>query len=137
MPQWVRKLWWVADGLSDPITGLLALLAVVAMLPGLVWYGLNWLACLSATPFAWLGRVAFGRPVPVVAYSEDEKRAEYWGSADGIAAANELVRQVVTEIVDRGQPLSLTAPVTATTIGQELTEKPVIDRITSRFPKRG
>ncbi|MFI7650906.1 hypothetical protein ACIBTZ_33290 [Micromonospora sp. NPDC049460] len=127
----------MADGLSDPITGLLALLAFVAMLPGLVWYGLNWLACLSATPFAGLGRVAFGRPVAVVAYPEDEKRAEYWGSADGIAAANELVRQVVNEIGDRGQPLLLTAPVTSTIIGQEHTEEPVIDRITSRFSKRG
>jgi hypothetical protein len=121
MSQWVRKLWWVADGLSDPITGLLALLAVVAMLPGLVWYGLNWLACLSATPFAWLGRVAFGRPVPVVAYRVDERHAEYWGSADGIAAADELVRQAVNELLDRGQPLSLTASVAAIAIGQERT----------------
>ncbi|MEV4481773.1 hypothetical protein [Micromonospora coxensis] len=135
MPRWVRKLWWVADGLSDPITGLLALLAVLAMLPGLLWYGLNWLACLLATPLAWLGRVAFGRPVPVVAYPEDTKQTEYWGAADGIAAADELAREAIGEIRDRGLPLSLTAPAVPAASEQDPSEQPVLDRITPRLQR--
>ncbi|MFC4110346.1 hypothetical protein [Micromonospora zhanjiangensis] len=111
----------------------------MALLPGLLWFGVNWLACIVATPFAWLGRVAFSRPWPVVAYPLDNKRAEYWGSADGAAAADALAQRVAREIQDRGQPVSLAAPTTSPDFAQDLPQEPVINRIagTSRSKTRG
>jgi hypothetical protein len=130
--RWLKKLWWVADGLSDPITGLLALIAVIALLPLLVLYLVNWIACLIATPFAWLGRAAFGRPWPVVARAAGDKRGEYWGSADGAAAADALAERVREEISRYGEPRSLTAPPTPPTEPATTETRPIIDRITSR-----
>jgi hypothetical protein len=105
----LRFLFGVAQGgLGDPITGLLAMVAVVLAVPFLLVYLLDWLAALLLTPAALLARSTLGRPWPVVARAG--KEPEFRGTADGASAAGTLVDTVREEIHRYGEPKSLTAP---------------------------
>ena len=110
VPDWLKMFVWIVDGPGDPILWLPALVSLVVVIPGLLWYGLNWLVCLLVTPFTWLGRTVFGRPWLVVAYAVNNYGAEYRANAADLAAADALVKQVTAEIRDGGRPRSLRAP---------------------------
>jgi hypothetical protein len=110
LPRWFRKGWSVAESGFDPLTLAIAGVVGLALLPFLLWYVLSWLAALVATPFVWAGRAWWGRPIPVVAFPDDDKRAEFTGSAPGTPAADALVDAVCREIIQSGTPRSLLAP---------------------------
>ncbi|GAB1688597.1 hypothetical protein [Krasilnikovia sp. M28-CT-15] len=136
LPRWVVEWWpegWPDDSIVGLVVGVYATALLLLMSPFLIWYLLSWLVCLAVTPFAWLARSTLGRPSPVIAYWEENPWAEWWGSADGRPAADELVQRVGGEVAQFGAPRSLTAPrpelLELTTVRQT----PIMERIAARW----
>lgn len=109
LPRWFGTWWSVAEGLANPITGIVSLVIVAGLAPILLWAGLNWLASLIATPFAAFARARLGRPTVVFARA-DHSPDEWSARVDGRRAGEALVRQVGEEIRRHGTPVSLNAP---------------------------
>jgi hypothetical protein len=79
--------WWPEGWPEDSIIGLIvdvyATVLLVIMSPFLIWYLLSWLVCLAVTPFRVGGSVDAGASDPVIAYWDDNQRAEWRGSTAG------------------------------------------------------
>ena len=139
LPRWVVEWWpeaWPDDNIIGLITGVYATIVLTIMSPFILWYLLSWLACLVATPFAWLTRSTLGRPSPVIAHWDENPWAEWSGSADGRQAADDLVRHVAGEVAQFGAPRSLTAPRTELIELTTVRETPIVERIAARWRGR-
>jgi hypothetical protein len=139
LPRWVVEWWpegWPDDNIIGLIVGVYATIVLIIMSPFRIWFLLAWTACLLITPFAWLARTTLGRPSPVIAHLTDNPWAEWTGTADGRAAADQQVQQVAAEITQFGTPRSLTAPPQRLVELTTVRETPIIERLTARWRPR-
>jgi hypothetical protein len=139
LPRWVVEWWpegWPGDSLFALIMGFYCLIVLLIMSPWLLWYLLSWAASLLLTPFAWLARSTLGRPSPVIAYWAENPWAEWWGSADGRRAADELAQRVAAEIDQFNVPRSLTAPSQNLIDLTTVRETPIVERLLARWRGR-
>ncbi|OJF11469.1 hypothetical protein BG844_01235 [Couchioplanes caeruleus subsp. caeruleus] len=128
---------WPDDNIIGLVVGVYAMVLLLIMSPFLIWYLLSWLVCLIVTPFAWLARSTLGRPSPVIAYWEENPWAEWWGSADGRGAADELAQHVAGEVAQFAAPRSLAAPRPELIELTTVRETPIVERIAARWRARG
>jgi len=139
LPRWVVEWWpegWPDDNIIGLVVGVYATILLLIMSPFLIWYLLSWLVCLLVTPFAWLARSTLGRPSPVIAYWDENPWAEWWGSADGRQAADNLVQRVAGEVAQYAAPRSLTAPRQELIELTTVRETPIVERIAARWRGR-